>query len=70
MLSDAMFHPMARPDESIVANEKKKNPSHVIIKGEEVKFLGQVCRCADQDNLVVRALKELGTRQGLHSNKL
>jgi len=40
MLSDAMFHPMARPDESIVANEKKKNPSHVIIKGEEVNFLG------------------------------
>src|SRR5882724_3046456 len=45
------------------------DPSHVMLKGKETNFLKWVCDCADRDDSVVRALKELGTERGLRSNE-
>ena len=70
----------SRPDHGVTAkpNESSKlskslaangvSPSSITLEGDETDFLDQVCSCTDQDNLVVQALKELGTEGGLCSN--
>jgi len=45
MLSDALFHLMTRPNKFIAV--KRDDPSHVIIKGGEVNFLGGICGGTD-----------------------
>jgi len=40
-------------------------PSQVTLKGEGIEFLERVCNCADREDVVVRALKELNTGKGL-----
>ena len=41
-------------------------PSQVTLEGEGTEFLERVCNCADREDMVVRALKELNTGKGLH----
>jgi len=50
------------PNKSIVVNGD--GPSQVTIKGEGSSFLERVCNCADQEDSVIRALKELNTSKG------
>jgi len=40
-------------------------PSQVTLKEEGIEFLERVCNCADREDVVVRALKELITGKGL-----
>src|SRR5882724_10955955 len=56
----------AEPSKSLAATGD--DPSHVMLKGEETNFLKCICNCANRDDSVVQALKELGTKWGLHSN--
>src|SRR5882724_7658769 len=75
MLSAECFHPsrteasadipcrMTRPSESIAANGD--GPSQVTIEGEGATFLQQVRDYADQEDSVIRALKELHGGKGL-----
>src|SRR5882724_9480787 len=58
---------LAELSESLAATGD--DPSHVTLKCEETNFLECICNCANQDNSVVRALKELGTERGLCSNE-
>src|SRR5882724_4988528 len=57
----------AEPSESLAATGD--DPSHVTLKGEEENFLEHIHDCADRDDSVVQALKELSTKQGLCSNE-
>jgi len=41
-------------------------PSQVTLEGEGTEFLERVHNCADREDMVVRALKELNTGKGLH----
>src|SRR5882724_5578423 len=52
------------PSQSIVAD--RDSPSQVTLEGEGTKFLERVHNCADREDAVVRALKELNTGKGLH----
>ena len=54
---------MSRPSESIAANGD--GPSRVTIKGEGATFLQWVRDCADREDLVIGALKELHRGKGL-----
>src|SRR5882724_9107296 len=53
-----------QPNESITANGD--GPSQITIEGEGATFLQWVRDCADQENLVIRAIKELQGGKGLH----
>src|SRR5882724_6999512 len=68
---DESFEPnkviSAEPSKSLAAT--RDDPSCVMLKGEEANFLKHIHDCADRDDSVVQALKELGTKQGLHSNE-
>jgi len=44
-----------------LGTDHHNDPSHVTLEGEGVNFLDCVHDCADQDNSVIQALKELGT---------
>jgi len=46
--------------ESLAANGV--SPSSIMLEGKETNFLDWVCNCIDQDNSVIWALKELGTK--------
>src|SRR5882724_3325663 len=75
MLPAECFHPsrteasadipcqMSQPSESIAANGD--GPSRVTIKGEGATFLQRVRDCADREDSVIRALKELHGGKGL-----
>src|SRR5882724_2036033 len=52
-----------KPSQSIVAD--RDGPSQVTLEGEGTEFLERVCNCADREDAVVRALKELNTGKGL-----
>ena len=54
---------MSRPSKSIAVNGD--GPSRVTIKGEGATFLQWVRDCADREDSVVRALKELHRDKGL-----
>ena len=54
----------SRPSESIAANGD--GPSQVTIEGEGTTFLQRVRDCADQEDSVIRDLKELHRGKGLH----
>src|SRR5882724_10991173 len=54
----------SQPSESIAANGD--GPSRVTIEGEGSTFLQQVRDCADREDSVVQALKELHRGKGLH----
>jgi len=41
------------------------SPSQVTLEGEGTEFLERVHNCADREDAVVRALKELNTGKGL-----
>src|SRR5882724_7282622 len=56
-----------QPNESIAANGD--NPSQVTIEGEGATFLQWIRDCADQEDSVVQALKELHRGKGLHRNE-
>jgi len=45
------------PSQSIAAD--RDGPSQVTLEGEGTEFLERVCNCADREDAVVRALKEL-----------
>src|SRR5882724_3230617 len=51
------------PSHSIVADGD--GPSQVTLEGEGTKFLERVHNCADREDAVVRALKELNMGKGL-----
>jgi len=51
------------PSQSIAADGD--SPSQVTLEGEGTKFLERVHNCADREDAVVRALKELNTGKGL-----
>ena len=75
MLSDEHFHPSQavtsvdtsqwapQPSESITVTQD--GPIQVTIEGEGSTILERVWNCADQEDLVIRALKELNTGKGL-----
>ena len=54
----------SQPSESIAANGD--GPSQVTIEGEGATFLQRVRDCADWEDSVIRALKELHRGKGLH----
>ena len=62
---DQVMLPAERFDKSSELNESvavtRDDPTHVTLEGEEARFLERVRNCADRDDSVVRALKELGT---------
>ena|SRR5882724_4547299 len=55
---------MPQPSESSAAS--RDSPSQVTIEGEGSTFLESVQDCANKEDSVVRALKELNTDKGLH----
>src|SRR5882724_5850231 len=55
---------MSQPSESITVNGD--GPSQVTIEGEGATFLQWIRDCADQEDSVVQALKELHGGKGLH----
>src|SRR5882724_8267499 len=75
MLSAEHFHPSQaetsadtprqtpQPSESFAVNGH--SPSRVTIKGEGATFLQRVRDCADREDLVIQALKELHGGKGL-----
>src|SRR5467141_4042313 len=67
MLPAERFDKSSEPNESIAMTGD--DPTRVTLEGEEGEFLECVHDCADRDDLVVRALKELGTKRGLWSNE-
>src|SRR5882672_7747854 len=70
---DQVMLPAERFDKSSELNESVAvtgdDPTHVTLEGEEGGFLERVRDCADRDDSVIRALKELGTERGLQSNE-
>ena len=67
MLPAEIFDKLSEPNKSVAMTGD--DPTRVTLEGKEGEFLERVCDCADQDNSVVRALKELGTERGLRSNE-
>src|SRR5882672_8426695 len=67
MLPAERFDKSSEPNESVAMTGD--DPTHVTLEGEEGGFLEHVRDCADRDDSVVRALKELGTKRGLWSNE-
>jgi len=59
MLPAERFNESSEPNESIMVTGD--DPSCVTLEGEEASFFKQVQDCANRDNSVVQALKELGT---------
>ena len=57
----------SEPTESLAAIGD--DPSCIVLEGKEACFLEHICQCANRDDSVVRALKELSTERGLHSNE-
>src|SRR6266481_693617 len=47
----------------------RTDPSRVHIEGDRIDFLNCVCDCADRDESVVWALKELGSGANLHGEE-
>src|SRR5882672_11094527 len=67
MLPAEIFDKSSEPNESVAMTGD--DPTHVTLEGKEARFLECVRNCADRDDSVVRALKELGTERGLWSNE-
>ena len=60
MLLADRFDKLSKPSESL--GENGDDPSSVTLKDEWASILECIHNCTDQDDLVVQALKELGTQ--------
>src|SRR5882672_400683 len=63
MLPAERFDKSSKPNESVAVTGD--DPTRVTLEGEEARFLEHVRDCANRDDSVIRALKELGTERGL-----
>src|SRR5882724_5054937 len=75
MLPAKRFDELSEPNKVISAEPSqllaatRDDPSRITLKGKEANFLECIHDCANRDDSVVRALKELGTERGLHGNE-
>ena len=57
--------PLNMSNKHLATEETDTEPSHVHIETEGSDIMDHVCGCTDQDESVVCALKELGSRANL-----